>query len=226
MPDTLAYTYIIQAVQQELEDVRSYEFAYGLQPFEFYPGQFVVAVLPSAPKTTAAITLSSSPMNRSQFRLTLKRTGDFGTRFYDSAQTGDLVKMRPPAGAFRLEPTDNRPLCYIARDYTTTGAMSFCQYLADIQSTREVYLVHECTSPQQALFRQAFEGLSLSRLKYTPMAVGKGEEVTAAWIEANIPDLVRTVFYAAGEGLDVKRWKQVLLDAAIPATSIRTERWS
>ncbi|MBL8150591.1 MAG: hypothetical protein JNN15_11750 [Blastocatellia bacterium] len=236
MPGKETFHYIVQHIHQDLADVRSYTFDFGLSPFRFEPGQFVVGSIDyHSERLQAALTLSSSPTNRESFELTVKRTGNFGTKFYDVVQEGDVIEMTQPSGPFKLDINDTRPIFFIGRDYTVPAARGFYRYLVETNSTRPFALVHEISSPNELLYNEEFSSGKLKTFVRFAMLDaeirpegwrGLMGRISAPIIEKIVKQLNNTVFYVSAEGVDMKYFKAELAKLPIDPQNIHLERWS
>jgi len=224
-----SFSFLVQDIRQETNGARCYVFDYGLTPFEFYAGQFSVVTLPgSNPACTAAITLASSPLRRGAFEFVVVRTGNFGSRFYDSTKVGDLISMKPPQGKFQLEINDPRPVVCLAYDYCTTGFRAFWQYHQDVVMRKELVLIHPHRDRNNALFRADFETSTSPNRKYYPIEITSTTDIqtiisTLSFILNTLSD---PLVYIAGEKYDVQSLTEDTQKCNILTTQIRTERWS
>lgn len=226
--------YTIRKITQELADVRSYAFDFGVNAFDFDPGQFVIVTMSDA--LQAPLTLSSSPTEKSHFELTVKRTGNFGTKFYDSMKAGDSVAIGRPMGQFKLHRTAATPVCFVGRDYAITAARSFLRFLSDTGTTRRFTILHEISGFDQALFDAEFRKhhlgdqftrlLLLDQPTRPPGWTGPVSRVTDQLLKGLFVESPDTMFYAVGEGADVGFYKTQLQAAGIPKANFMLERWS
>lgn len=223
------FSFLVQDIRQETPNAKLYIFDYGLTPFEFYPGQFTVLTLPnSAPDLTAPITLACSPLRRDTFEFIVVRTGNFGTRFYDRIQVGDLIPMRPPMGKFHLEISDPRPIIYLAYDYCISGARSFWQYHEDVQMPKPLYVVHPQRGQNNALFRNEFESTAAQNRRYLPIALPdeEGAQLDIATLSSILNTVQGALIYIAGEARDVRALQENVLNSGVTPSNIKIERWS
>lgn len=226
--------YTIRKITQELSDVRSYVIDVGKGSFEFEPGQFVIVTL--GDDLQAPLTISSSPTEEGRFEVTVKRTGNFGTRFYDTVETGDLVTVGRPMGNFKLDRTAAAPICFMGRDYTITAARSFLRFLWGTWSSRRLTILHEISGFDQVLFDAEFrrypEGDRFTRLLLLDQATrppgwtGPVCRVTDQLLKGLYAESPDTLFYGVGEGTDIGFYKTQLQAAGIPKSSFLLERWS
>jgi ferredoxin-NADP reductase len=223
-----SFSFLIQDIRQETNTVRRYIFDYGITPFEFYPGQFCVASHPRDPSLTAALTIATSPLRRDGFEFALHRSGNFGTRFYDEAKTGDVVQLKPAQGKFHIEVNDTRPMVYIAYDYAVTGARSFWQYHQDAQLKRPLHLLHPHRGPDNALFYDEFNSTQSDLRRYFPirLAPDPSLSINQVALASALIGLQEPVLFIAGEGNDVKALTALAQQTGVPTQRIKTERWS
>jgi glycine betaine catabolism B len=223
--------YIVQEVIQELDDVRSYRFDWGLQPLDFKPGQFVACqMLGRASGLKAALTFSTAQRSGPEFQFTLKRTGDFGTEFYDFIQPGDVVSLSRPTGPWCLEPSERRAVILIGRDYTVVGARAFYQELKAKASGQRFSLWHEVSGFCNVLFLQELQKNDwFDRLifRHYLNAQVEGDDIagpiTLEFLTSQVERLRESAVFVTGEGVDVKRYREMLKGLGINAIY---EKWS
>jgi len=218
--------YLVQEVIEEGRDIRSYVFSWGTSRQAFKAGQFMIFGLPDVPDVTACLTLASAPRDEEGFRVTVKRTGDFGTRFYDTVKELAVVPVvGAPRGVLCREEGDTRPIWFLGRDYTIPAARSMLYGLLHESASTPFTLLHECTSEDQALYRREWDRERFPFLTiYSPHDPAEGfqtEELRAVLADQH-PKLV----YAVGEGVDVKRWRNALAEAGVSKEELVLERWS
>lgn len=223
-----SFRFLVQDIQQIAPDTRLFQFDFGLTPMEYYPGQFVVVRLPqSEPPLTAAITLASSPLRRQSFDLGIVRTGNFGTRFYDSVQVGQIIEMSVPQGKFYPELSDPRPILLIAHDYCTTGIRAIWQYHSDSSLPRPLAFLHGQRQGHTALFTNEFAATTAPNRRYLPIALPPAPatlppEAIASALSAQ----PSCVVFLVGEGPDVAATRQQLEQLGIGRDRLHVERWS
>ncbi|MFQ3580671.1 MAG: FAD-binding oxidoreductase [Chloracidobacterium sp.] len=226
--------YTIRRILQETPDVRSFILEFGDHPFSFTPGQFTVVHLNA--ECQAPLTISSSPHDQKYFQFTVKRTGNFGTQFYDQAQIGDTVSIGEPMGQLKLQTDTLDPVCFLGSDYCIPAARSFFYYILIRQPQRKMTLFHEVTSLDQVLYDNEFKHFEqnspLTRVvllnqpnRPAGWAGGLGR-ITPVMLRSLYLENPKTKFYAAGEFAEVKFYQQLLQAAEIPKQSTFVERWS
>lgn len=222
------FTFLVQEVIQELPEVRRYRFEFGLTPFEFYAGQFCVVALPRhEPLLTGALSLASSPLRRESFEFAVKRIGNFGTKFYESVQAGDLVSMKAPMGHFILSTNNPQAVTVVAFDYCVTAVRAFWQYLEDTQESRPFHFVHVIHGADHALFYQEFSQQATEVRQYLPYEKDLAQRgLTFDEIVGLVPDVLAHQVFVVGEGPDVLLTVQELKANGIDKQCLHIERWS
>jgi ferredoxin-NADP reductase len=225
--------YVYQ-VAQELSDVRTYQI--GVEPgtFRFVPGQYVVLGLPEM-NLEGAMAISSSPYDTDTFCVTVKRTGAFGTAFYDTILDGSPVFVGPPSGMSCIADEGRRPVCFIGRDHAITSARSMARFISMETDRRQFTLLHELSGHSQILFENEFQHPNYEWMKRSLYL--DSENQPAHWTQQmgpiipfvvinEVPNFMDTEFFVAGDGKDVRRVRGVLRELNIPLQQIHTERWT
>lgn len=218
--------FLVQSIEHyESCYVKTFHFSFGMTPFEFYPGQFVTVEHPNYKNLTGALTLSSSPLDRNHFSLSVKDIGNFGSKFYSEVREGDVIDVSRPLGKFHIKSNEPDPVVFIARDYAVTAAYSAMKYLKDIKSNRYFFMIHEYSSEEECLFAEDFQRFadeSAQTMYYIPCSAL--DSALASKIVNGIP--YPASYYVAGEGVDVKRFMNLILQQGIAKERIHFERWS
>jgi ferredoxin-NADP reductase len=215
-------TLIICDVLQAPQEVRVYRFLHGLEPFEFLPGQFVVARTESRPDDRASLTLCSSPSDPEGFEVMVKRTGNFGTHFYDTADIGSRVHLTRPTGPFGLPADGTEPICFLSHDYTVPAARSLLLWLKASGSRRRVVLLHEIADAQDSVFRDDFENAGPD-CQWLPVPPGGiGEDL----LRQRLGDLGAWLFFIQAEGGECKRLHATVCGMGVDPKRVMKERWS
>jgi ferredoxin-NADP reductase len=217
-------SFLLQQVIQENYEVRSFRFEFGLSRFDFLPGQFSVVCPQSRPDLRASLTFSSAPQEDT-FEFTLKRSGDFGTHFYDAARPGDVVRLTQAAGGVALQPDHlGSPLCMLVRDYCMPAARSFLRWLDTRPPGHRLTLVHELSHPRERLFGAELEQFQArQRLSYVPLPEG---EVSQPLLDGLFPSGSNPYFYIYGEAADARRFRDLLQQRGVSKERMLVERWS
>ena len=123
----------------------------------FKPGQFLtfdIPVLGQGQTETRTYSLSNSPAERRYYRVTIKRLGapanappgtppgTVSNYFHRHLQTGAVVDVRAPSGAFSLDQESPLPIILVAGGVGITPFVSMLEWLAATKSNREVWLFY------------------------------------------------------------------------------------
>jgi glycine betaine catabolism B len=222
----------VRKITQELEDVRTYTVGFGPSGFDFQPGQFSIVRL--SEDVQGPLTLIPHQDDERAFEVTVKRTGNFGARFYDSVRAGDPLQFGIPMGKFVLE-NNASPICFLGRDYTIPAARAFLRTLQRRKDPRSMTLIHEITGVDQLMYDSEFR--EETSPQFTRVLVldkpirpngwtGPVGRVTENMVGALYGESRETVFYAVGEGADMNYYRQIFEKAGIPRELLRLERWS
>jgi len=118
--------------------------------------------LPECP--VATYTISSSPRDRSGYRISVKLEpqGRGGSDyFHHKAQVGTMLRAIAPRGSFVLT-DDDRPVILLSGGIGITPALSMLHDLAS-DSSRPVYFIHACNDASEHNFRQELAGIARER---------------------------------------------------------------
>lgn len=151
---------IAQRVHESLDNniCSFYLVPYDGEPIAaFHPGQFLTFDIPvpgAGQPETRTYSLSNSPAERRYYRVTIKRLrapvnapkgtppGIVSSYFHDRLQTGAVVEVRAPAGAFYLNQESNHPIILVAGGVGLTPFVSMLEWLVASRSNREIWLFY------------------------------------------------------------------------------------
>lgn len=216
-------SYIIQDIIQEPSEVRVYRFLHGLKPFEFGPGDFVVARLGNSSDLRASLTLASSPNDKTNFEVLVKRTGDFGTQFYERADIGSTVHLLPPTRALQIDIDDQPPLCFLCHDYTVPAAR--CALLAHVEAskTRPIVLIQELEADSTSPFAGDFTSSDYGHFLWHQIGP---EQLSERVLRKVLGEFDDWVFVIQAEGAQAKRYGTLLKELGVDSSRVMKERWS
>lgn len=214
---------IICDIVQAPQEVRVYRFLHGLEPFEFLPGQFVVARTEDCPEDRASLTLCSSPGDPEGFELMVKRTGNFGSKFYDTADIGSRVHLTRPTGSFGVSAEGAEPVCFLGHDYTVPAARSLLLWLKATGSRRRVVLLHEIRDPAESVFREDFEQAGDLAFEWVPVPP---EGIDEELLRQRLGDPGQWLFFIQAEGGECKRLSKMIGGMGVDPKRVLKERWS
>ncbi|MGI9407579.1 MAG: 2Fe-2S iron-sulfur cluster-binding protein [Hyphomicrobiaceae bacterium] len=130
----------------------------------YRPGQFLSFVIPlneNGATLRRCYSLSEAPAEmQGTYRVSVKRIlpagappGRVSNYFHDQLSEGQIVNVAPPAGAFTLDQTSNRPVVLIAGGVGITPLLSMLNWLAATNSQREIWLFHGVRNRGDHAFR-------------------------------------------------------------------------
>ncbi len=123
----------------------------------FQPGQFLtfeLAVPGEQAPVVRCYSLSDSPLNSDQYRVSIKKLppprdakkgtpgGLASSYFHDYLQEDDMVDVMAPNGGFVLDTHSDRPVVLIGGGVGLTPVLSMLKWLAETNSNREVWFFY------------------------------------------------------------------------------------
>ncbi len=137
-----------------------------LPPFE--PGQhlgFQLRIPDHKRPTVRNYSLSSSPTERSKYKITVKQippppdqpdlpSGVGSTFLHENLSVGDLLEVSSPAGKFILDRQDPRPAVFIAGGIGVTPLLSMLETICDEKIKRKCYFIHAVRNRSEHAFRE------------------------------------------------------------------------
>ena len=137
-----------------------------LPPFE--PGQhlgFQLRIPGHKRPTVRNYSLSSSPKERSKYKITVKRippppdqpdlpSGVGSTFLHENLAVGDLLEVSSPAGKFILDRQDPRPAVFLAGGIGVTPLLSMLETICDEKIERKCYFIHAVRNRSEHPFRE------------------------------------------------------------------------
>ena len=123
------------------------------QPFEYKPGQFVLATVGGGGE--APISICSSPTEKGHFDLCVRAVGDL-TEALHKMNAGEVLGIRGPFGnGFDTEGAKGQGLLFVAGGMGLAPTRSFIKYVIDNRSGYgKVTILVGARSPQELLFRE------------------------------------------------------------------------
>ena len=134
------------------------------------PGQFAVLRLrpaPDAPPLLRSYSLSGEP-SEVRYRISVKRNagGVAGAYIADGVQSGTIIEMTAPRGAFALRPGDG-PIALLSAGIGATPVLAMLHALVAAKSPRQVWWLHGARDRREHAFaeevRTAVKALSDAR---------------------------------------------------------------
>ncbi len=150
-------------IREETADTRTFV----LKPNRHWPGfkagQHVVIDLErDGVRHQRSYSLSSSPLERDTITITVKRQpgGKISNLLHDRVRAGDVLGLSAPAGEFMLPATTASPLLMISAGSGVTPVMSMLRELRARGDDRDVFFLHVCSRPEDAIFAQELHALA------------------------------------------------------------------
>ena len=177
-----------RVVQRCFEDSAQSQCSFYLQPLDgqplpaFKPGQFLTFALnvatrasdgsASAHEIRRCYSLSDRP-DPAHYRVTIKRVaaptdhpefeaGLSSNHFHDHVQTGDVLRIKAPAGRFFIDPDPGVPAVLIGAGIGITPMMSMLRWCLDQQPQRRMHLYYGLRNSQEHAYKAVLEGLGTS----------------------------------------------------------------
>lgn len=231
------YEMTISKITQETPDVRTfrYDWPEGAD-FQFKTGQFLTVYFPDQPKVRRAYSLSSCALDRGFFEITVKRMGNFGTYFYDTAIEGTKMMVLPPAGKYLLPDDPGKDIVMMAGGSGVTPFRAFVRDVTRRGLPTRMTILYSVRVPQDIIFNDEFRKIEAANPNFrflvtctrvTPEMgwAGRTGRIDAKWILENTRELNRTVYYTCGPNELIDAMAKLLQEARIPKDHIVFEKW-
>jgi len=231
----------ITAIQHNTPRVSSFWFK-PAQPFAFKAGQHVDIRLtaPDGYRAQRSYSIASAPENASAIELTIERLddGEVSPFFHEVAQVGDEIELRGPLGGhFVWSVEQEHPLLLIGGGSGVVPLVSMLRHRAAQKSTVPALLFYSARIWDEVIFRdellamhEARNGFELA-FSITREPARRPADFSRRLDMPIIADLLRRlpenprVAYICGSNPFVEGAAQGLIDAGMPASLIKTERY-
>lgn len=168
-----------RVVRRVDEDEQHSQCSFYLKPVDgmplaaFKPGQFLTFQLMVPGQTlTRCYSLSDRP-SADHYRVTIKRQqappdrpgvppGLASSHFHEAVQTGDILRVRAPSGAFFVDPDPAHDIVLIAGGIGITPMLSMLQWCVDEQPNRGIYLYYGLRCGHEHVFKPQLVKLAAS----------------------------------------------------------------
>ncbi|EJY54676.1 putative serine protein kinase, PrkA [Alicyclobacillus hesperidum URH17-3-68] len=164
--------FIVRDKVKESEAITSFylEPADGKAIASYTPGQYLTFLVqvPGQPYLQRRhYSLSDAP-GKPYYRISVKREaginglpdGIVSTYLHDTVQTGDKLQASAPAGDFKLDTTNNRPIVLLSGGVGMTPLISMAQTLAERGDTRPIVYIHSAIEGSVHAFDQQLRELA------------------------------------------------------------------
>ncbi|MGO4330103.1 pyridoxamine 5'-phosphate oxidase family protein [Cupriavidus sp. 2TAF22] len=129
-------------------------------------GQYLpIRVTTGSPPAPAirTYTLSSAPSD-SVYRISVKREGAVSQHLHDNFRVGDIVEVRPPAGAFTIDAAEHRPAVLLAAGIGVTPMLAMLRHLVyeglRTRHVRPAYFFHAARTLAERAFARELTALA------------------------------------------------------------------
>lgn len=198
----------------------------------FLPGQYLTFELPAGPEgrlLTRCYSISQPP-DPDGYRVTVKRAGAVSGHWHDQIHTGDVIRLRAPAGRFVIDAETEVPAVFIAGGIGITPLLSMLLWSLEAQPSRRLYLYYAVRDEASLAFAPLLERLAalhphfhLHLLCGTEAPGREAGAVNAERLAALLPPAGRHIFYLCGPTGMMVALETVLAGAGVAAGDIRQE---
>ena len=207
-----------------------------LPPFQ--AGQYINLVVETGGVVTSRdYSISSSPTQIAYYDITIRRMADGFVSEYllDETRVGQEFVSSSPAGNFYYNPLiHGSDLVFIAGGSGITPFMSMIREVAAKGLNRRIHLFYGSQSPDDIIFEQEIEDLSLRHPNFTWTGViseppkgyrGRTGFITAALMKDILGDLSNKMFYLCGPEAMYAFCRRELKKEGIPDRRVRIEMY-
>ncbi len=207
--------------------------------FQFQAGQFVDLTLIHPPETDAegnirSFTIASAPFEPDLMIATRLRDTAF-KRVLKNMSAGSEIQVEGPSGSFTLHPDAARPAVFLTGGIGITPFLSILRQAARDQLAHRLFLFYSNRRPEDAAFLKELQEMEKTCPNYRLLATmtqaaksrqpwpGEQGYINKETVMKFVPDLAAPIFYIAGPPEMVKGMKDMLKNAGIKASNIRSE---
>jgi glycine betaine catabolism B len=203
----------------------------------FQTGQFITCFWPDEPTYKRAYSLSSCALDRGFYEISVKRDGKMGTRLVDWIKPGHKIMVLPPAGKFLPVYEPDKHLICIAGGSGVTPFRGFAREATRRGLETRITVLYSVRTTNDIIFNEEFRQLALenpnlnffvtcTRLHPDDPWKGRCGRITGAWVNEQILDPTKSVFYACGPNELVEAAERLVLnELSIPKAQMKTEKW-
>ena len=186
-------------------------------------------------RTSRPYSISSSPMQRSYFEITVARiTCGFVSDFLlDSAKVGDVFESSGPAGVFHYNPVFHKKhSVFLAGGSGITPFMSMLEEALNGNADREITLIYGTRNAETAIFDAQLTNFAAlhDNFHYYPVLsdppagyTGLTGFLDAACIQKLVPDISACTFYLCGPLVMTDYCSAALAELGVKPNHIRRE---
>ncbi len=229
---------VIESAVMELPDTKTIKLKWPEgYAVEFKTGQFITLCWPDTPNYKRAYSLSSCALDRGFYEVTIKRDGKMGTRVVDWARAGDKMGVLPPTGKFLPVYEPDKHLICIAGGSGVTPFRGFVREATRRKLETKITVLYSVRTTNDIIFDQEFRQMeqenpnfsfyvTCTRLSEGDPWTGRRGRIDAAWVEQQIGDRSRAIFYACGPNELVETTQNLVVNKLnIPKAQMLVEKW-
>jgi len=231
----------VDAIIREAREVKTFRFALeGAPAIGYLPGQYlqITVPLPDGRRefTRRSFTISSSPTEPGQFRITVKRkpAGAVSKFLHDRLREGDPVELMAPFGQFTFREGEGHRLCLIGAGSGITPIRAILRAIADQKLSVEARLLSFNRSEEDIIFlRELTEmprvhpGIRVSFGLTDPPPGWEGftGRISAQFLDAALADFIPDLVFLCGPPPMMAAAIELLAARGIDRGRIRTEKF-
>jgi ferredoxin-NADP reductase len=235
------FTGTVSRIVEHAPDLRSFHIALpkGLD-FSFLPGQFLSVKMAGAdgkPYGPRSYSIASSPTNKDQIELTIKKTGAFTSAIF-SIKEGHSLHFTGPFGLFYLDKDKSRgrDLCLIAGGTGIAPLMSMLRWAQETGLENRIILLYSARTRNDVIYAlelaeraSQYENfrciITLTREERASGWPGEYGRINADKLKRHVPNLPGTDFLACGPPEMVNAVVKALFDLGVQKQHVKIERW-
>ncbi|MBF0237594.1 MAG: hybrid-cluster NAD(P)-dependent oxidoreductase [SAR324 cluster bacterium] len=228
-------TTVIQSIEKETDDTKTYTMTVPDGWTSFEAGSFVTIGVNVQGKTiNRCYSLSSSPLNREQISITVKKIpgGVVSNWMFDHLQSGDTLEVSEPVGNLVLPENIPSKLLLISAGSGITPLMSMMRFLHESGAGSDVVFIHCARSPEDIIFRKEIESIVNQndniRLGFVVEQGGLAEgfhqgRITDEILVKEVPDFCDRDIYMCGPEGFMENIRQILSEYRFDLNRLRSE---
>jgi ferredoxin-NADP reductase len=193
----------VVAIQQETADSRTFVLRPNGHWSGFRAGQHVVIdVELDGVRHQRTYTIASSPRGRDTIAITVKRqpAGKVSNALHGALAVGHVVGLSPAAGDFVMPETPPSKILMISAGSGITPVMSMLRDLQSRGYDRDVFFLHVCRRPEDAIFAGELHALTatLAGLKLHFHFTAENGRLPLDALSTLVPDYAQRATYVCG----------------------------
>ncbi len=200
---------------------------------DWRPGQFLTFDwIVDGKKLPRSYSISSSPLQRDYFEITVKQQGIVSSFLNRSAKEGLKVRARGPFGQFCFDEERHSSIVLFAGGSGITPIMSILQYIEERSAKPDITLFYAVRTEHDVIFGEDLERLKerLSRFRCFIIAsrpgsgwLGPSGHLSREIIEPRLGPIDHQMFFLCGPAAFMTGMKEILMALGAAPNQIRQE---